>query len=108
MGAAASVGGTALLCSELMAKHLLASTAAGWALVRELRQSGKEMESSGTSCTALCLPVLLRVFYFFFFFFLLPPSSNLYRAAASEKGRAVWELELFQSPAASLAKRTVL
>lgn len=69
MGAAASVGGTALLCSELMAKHLLASTAAGWALVRELRQSGKEMESSGTSCRALCLPVLLRVFYIFFFFF---------------------------------------
>lgn len=107
MGAAASVGGTALLHSEPMAKHLLASTAVGWALVRELRQSGKEMESSGTSCGAVCLPVLLRVFYFFFFF-LLPPSSNLYRAAASEKGRAVWELELFQSPAVSLAKRTVL
>lgn len=71
MGAAASVGGMALLHSEPMAKHLLASTAVGWALVRELRQSGKEMESSGTSCGAVCLPVLLRVFYFFFFF---PPS----------------------------------
>lgn len=76
--------------------------------MRELRQSGKEMESSGTSCGAVCLPVLLRVFYFFFFFSPSPPSSNLYRAAASEKGRAVWELELFQSPAVSLAKRTVL
>lgn len=57
--------GTALLSFKLMAKHRLASMAAGWALPRDLMQNRKEMESSGLSREAICLPIHLRVLYVF-------------------------------------------
>lgn len=66
--------GTALLSLKPMAKHHLASTAAGQALLCDLMQNRKEMESTGMSCEALCLPIHLRVFYVF----LLPPFKSLF------------------------------
>lgn len=78
--------GTALLSLKLMAKRHLASAAAaaGWALLRDLMQNRMEMESAGTSCEALCLPIHLRVFYVF----LLSPSKSLLGCCSPLEGQS--------------------
>jgi len=96
--------GTALLALRPMARRRLASTAARWALLRDFMQSGKAMESAGTSGEAVCLPMHLGVFYVF----LLSPFNLYLAAAASWKGRALRELGLAPSPGGTLAQGFVL
>lgn len=55
--------GTAPLALKPMAKCHFASAAAGWALLCDLMQNTKEMESTGMRCEALCIPIHLRIVY---------------------------------------------
>lgn len=56
--------GTAPLALKPIAKCHFASASAGWALLCDLMQNTKEMESTGTRCEALCIPIHLRIVCF--------------------------------------------
>lgn len=85
--------GTAPLALKPMAKHHPASAAAGWALLCDLMQSRKEVESPGMRCEALCIPIRLRTVYVF----LLLPFKSLFGCCCLLEGQSWGFFEALES-----------